>query len=693
MLWVRPLSRLSLLWSKPRPLPPATPGPIDATTNSNCPVDSDTPTLPESSRSMDPLSNTESPSARTIADKSHSTPLSLLLDGPAKASSSSNSNNSGSNNTENNSNNTTSVHPAEPHSANVDNGLTESSHSSGAGLHPPHIDSTLHQSGAARPAESTMAATHAPMGDQQDHSDSPVVAVPDAAPPTIERKAARQYPNSRNRVLPSYEEELQADNTVVRESNPRWLYNQSLYRLNEWYHYLMGHTNVPHSSGPLSNAIDRLTRTPFHIERVVIIGVHGWFPGRLIQRVVGEPTGTSLHFAQKMALACRHFFFDRYGISLPMDAMSIIPLQGEGKVEERVELLYDQLLDPKHDWVNAIRNADLVLVSAHSQGTPVATILVSRLIEQGILDPTKQRTGILAMAGISHGPYPQLKSSLIVQYVESDPARQLFEFNDPNSEISQAYYIAAHKVLSAGTRFIAVGSWYDQAVPLYSATLYGLNHPNIYRALYIDAADYQPDFLSHLVVFALALRNAGLHDHGLIVHLSDVLAGNIYGFGTQGHYAIYEEEKTYMVAVAWTMGHRQSWSRPAPQPPSDPTQSFGLDASTIQPSLLTLFLSYFKQKKITGEQASSTCDTSQKLLPASHESVLLDPPFEAPQKINPFHLPWIMAKLISDPNIAANAKIHSDLLSIIKLFDTWDVGNSRSLKDVKYRLEPLRSKL
>ena len=27
----------------------------------------------------------------------------------------------------------------------------------------------------------------------------------------------------------------------------------------------------------------------------------------------------------------------------------------------------------------------------------------------------------------------------------------------------------------------------------------------------------------------------GYSDHGLIVHLSDMIAGNVYGFGTQGN--------------------------------------------------------------------------------------------------------------------------------------------------------------
>ena len=34
-----------------------------------------------------------------------------------------------------------------------------------------------------------------------------------------------------------------------------------------------------------------------HLGSVVVIGIHGWFPGALLQRVVGAPTGTSHRFA------------------------------------------------------------------------------------------------------------------------------------------------------------------------------------------------------------------------------------------------------------------------------------------------------------------------------------------------------------------------------------------------------------
>ncbi|KAJ3269502.1 hypothetical protein HDV01_001348 [Terramyces sp. JEL0728] len=348
----------------------------------------------------------------------------------------------------------------------------------------------------------------------------------------------------------------------------------------------------------------------------------------MFNRIVGEPVGTSDYFADKMQQATIKYFKERNGIQI--EDLSLISLNGEGKIEDRVELLYSQL----NNYLDKLQEADLVLFVAHSQGTPVSAMIIERLIENKIINPKKQRTGLMAMAGISHGPYPNLKQSLVIKYVENENAKQLFDFNDPSATITTAYYKALEYILSRGVRISAVGSWYDQVVPLYSATLQGINHPNVYRALYIHAQDYQPDFLSHLVVFGLKLRNKGLTDYGLITQLSDYVAGNIYGFGTQGHSAIYEELDTYYVSLSWIMGQNKLW------------------------------------------------DTNQDEISVK---------FRAPYKTNPFNLPWMMAKLTGDENIMKDEELAGDLKDLQELFKIW-IPNS-SLKELKYSLEMFKAKL
>jgi hypothetical protein len=75
--------------------------------------------------------------------------------------------------------------------------------------------------------------------------------------------------------------------------------------------------------------------------------------------------------------------------------------------------------------------------------------------------------------------------------------------------------------------------------------MHGFSHPSLLRAIYIDGVDYTGDFLISLITFALRLRNHGIHDHGLIVYLSEAIAGSLYS-GTQGHSTIYEELQVYV---------------------------------------------------------------------------------------------------------------------------------------------------
>jgi hypothetical protein len=49
--------------------------------------------------------------------------------------------------------------------------------------------------------------------------------------------------------------------------------------------------------------------------------------------------------------------------------------------------------------------------------------------------------------------------------------------------------------------------------------------------------------LSHLVGFALKLRNLGVSDHGLIRELSAPLAGSLYT--GEGHSRLYDDDNVY----------------------------------------------------------------------------------------------------------------------------------------------------
>jgi hypothetical protein len=81
-------------------------------------------------------------------------------------------------------------------------------------------------------------------------------------------------------------------------------------------------------------------------KRIVVIGIHGWFPGAIMRTLLGEPTGTSPKFASMMKEAIETFLRAK-GIRLECDSeeqgveqgvkITCIPLEGEGTIERRVE--------------------------------------------------------------------------------------------------------------------------------------------------------------------------------------------------------------------------------------------------------------------------------------------------------------------------------------------------------------------
>ncbi|KAG0239149.1 hypothetical protein BGX31_002989 [Mortierella sp. GBA43] len=389
---------------------------------------------------------------------------------------------------------------------------------------------------------------------------------------------------------------------------------------------------------PASTTTENSLQNTRSVRRVVIIGVHGWFPVKLIRTVIGEPTGTSQKFCEEMDLALKEYL-RIHNVELEPGAVTLIPLEGEGKVMNRVDILHRNLVS-NGQWKRALDDADLVLVATHSQGTPTSTLLIARLINEGLLrvqenDPRMHRVGILAMAGISHGPFPYLKGNLIVRWFEADAAQELFEFMDSESDISKRYREALRTVLTSGIRFTVVASLEDQVVPLYSAIMTSIHHPSIVRAVYIDGASYQDDFLTNLISFSLRLRNSGVDDHGVLVHLSEAVAGSIYG---EGHSTIYAEREVYMLAI-----------RALLEPP----------------------------KNLTTEMIRSE--------PVLH-------PFRAMQNLNPFYLPWGMRGVMDELQSLGSEALSREMEHLRKLYDEWNPV-SKAMKEIKFRLEPVRSKL
>lgn len=274
-----------------------------------------------------------------------------------------------------------------------------------------------------------------------------------------------------------------------------------------------------------------LTKEPTKLRKAVAIGVHGWFPASYLRPMIGQPTGTSIRFMNHGADAIRKWA-EAHGCG---DCeIEKIALEGDGKISERVDNLWKLLLN----WIEHLRQADLIILACHSQGVPVGLMLVAKLIDLGIVSGA--RIGICAMAGVCLGPFADYKASMGMLM---GSAAELWEFGDAESEISKRLEQSLQVVLEFGARVTFVGSIDDQLVPLDSAVYSPATHPYIFRAVFINGQVHASDFIAHLIGFALKLRNLGISDHGLVRELSLPLAGSLYS--GEGHSKLYDEQQIY----------------------------------------------------------------------------------------------------------------------------------------------------
>ncbi|KAF7339619.1 hypothetical protein MSAN_02176500 [Mycena sanguinolenta] len=400
-------------------------------------------------------------------------------------------------------------------------------------------------------------------------------------------------------------------------------------------------------------------------KNVAVIGIHGWFPGSLIQSVLGEPTGTSTKFANMMVTALEEFQ-EAYKVNL--EKITRIPLEGEGTIDRRVEKLY-KALTSNAEWMDAIHGADVIFVATHSQGTIVSTHILDRLIRDGHIRtggsdvskdpnsiaaaaastatasalpaPPPQRVCCLALCGIHLGPLRYLNSSSLllpyIQYFENAAAKELFEFQNTESEVSKAYVNALRNVVDNGTKMVYVASLNDQVVPIYSGLFTSASHPLILRALYIDGDAYHSsDFLSNLLVLLIRMLNAGLPDSELIAHLSEATAGSLNGVG---HSTVYEELATY----------------------SGPPH-----ISDLMQAVKYLFLT------------NSGFDTHPKLTVE---------PFNAASETNDYEIPWSLRDLIADERVAHF--FSKEITQLASEFRHWH-PKTTILRDIKRKLQPIQ---
>ncbi|KAF2216422.1 hypothetical protein CERZMDRAFT_33406 [Cercospora zeae-maydis SCOH1-5] len=460
---------------------------------------------------------------------------------------------------------------------------------------------------------------------------------PEGSPAPVQRGKLKQ--TAPNLVLPTFRD------TYPCENSPGYLNRLTQY---------IGHSL--HLSQPAKPAQHPyILQQPHKVRRAVAIGVHGYFPAALVQRVLGAPTGTSIRFANFAAASIKQWCVDHQPEVKDVQ-IEKVALEGEGLVRDRVNTLWRLLLN----WLTELRQADFIMVACHSQGVPVATLLVQKLFDLACLNPTA-RIGICAMAGINLGPFPEYNLRFF-----GGSALELFDFSDRKSKVSVAYSEALDTCLRHGVRITYVGGLDDQLVSLESSLHAPLSHPYVNRTIFVDGQLHTSNFLIHLVIFAAKLRNLGVSDHGLLREISAPLAGSIVSGA--GHSRVYDDPAVYRTAIEFalesTLSRRGSnVGYPTNMTAANHMRRGSLGSSSLAPPGIAPIMGAFEPAPLAN----------------------------AAEK-NPFVLPWAVRGMLEEELVKKDPKLQLEVKELVKEFEEWR-PSSKALKDVRWRLEGVRSML
>ncbi|CCK68796.1 uncharacterized protein KNAG_0B03540 [Huiozyma naganishii CBS 8797] len=375
--------------------------------------------------------------------------------------------------------------------------------------------------------------------------------------------------------------------------------------------------------------------------KVLLVGVHGFFPKKMFRTFIGEPTGTSTKFVNEAERVVLDYFKEK---STQIE-VSKIALEKEGEIFERVDYFYEIM----KKWVKAINNADLIYFVSHSQGCPVTIILLAKLIETGIINmentkiyntvdygvsftPKKKIIALLGMAGCNNGPFYGRDQSLLVRAyttIAQDSMMELFEFQKFDSLQSKKLIQGLRFIISHNVKVTFVASINDQLIPVYSSFCSFADHPNIFRATFIDRDSNTPAFITRLAKISGTLINLGYDDHNMVKELSPSLVGPLT---TGGHSSIYKEYQVYRLGIKFAL---------------------------------------------------ETTDTP-------HEIPVKYTPYNLSEfGTNPYRLPWCMRGLVTE----ARKKMNPDQIALLyREYEAWQ-PQTKQLKDIKYRLNGLKYQL
>lgn len=292
-------------------------------------------------------------------------------------------------------------------------------------------------------------------------------------------------------------------------------------------------------------------RKALKIRKVVIIGIHGFLPIKLVRTLIGQSTGNSIRYINEASKAIRCWLEQNNPNyrSEDYDVQSIA-LEGEGKINERV----DKLLHLLKNWHDLLSAADFVFVVSHGQGTPVAINLLAEILKRSILRK-KQKLGLLSMSGITAGPYGGMDLKLVIRAYsafENSIIAELFELQKPTSKLSLQLQESLGTLVKNNVKITFVGSINDQFIPISSTLALHVNHPNIFRGIYVGPTSTGvPSFIVSLFKIIVMMKNMGhFNDYGFLKELGDKCMGST---NDGGHCKIYGDQEVYELALRYTL--------------------------------------------------------------------------------------------------------------------------------------------
>lgn len=281
----------------------------------------------------------------------------------------------------------------------------------------------------------------------------------------------------------------------------------------------------------------RLQQRLDRIHNVVVIGVHGFLPIKLVRNLIGQSTGSSMRFVEHAAACIK--------LSIPKATIHTIALEGEGMIHDRVA----KLLVILKNWQEVLASADYVMVVAHGLGVPVAVHLLEQMMHHFTLP---HRINLLSMAGPFAGPFLGLDSKVVLRaYTSAENAiiSELFELQR-HLTVSERLHASMRFLANRNVKITLAAGVDDQIVPMYSALAFNLHHANIFRVLSCEKAAV-PQFILTLLKIVLMVRNVGYSDHNLLRDLSERCQGSVGDQG--GHAKIYDNDDVYHLAIVHSL--------------------------------------------------------------------------------------------------------------------------------------------